>query len=313
LRAATTILILLLPMCGNIGLLADIPPPSSGSVPEALASLPGEIEAYRTTHHPETSVAFWAESSRFGCISEGADEIRPAASTIKIFILIAAYLQFQDIWDEVPDKLSEILLFEEAFRDPLAMMDASARETVRIELGGMTYSQLAETMMGRNQEEMGNSSYNAAASILIFFLGGPEECTSAVRSINPDFSSVRVGRYMLAPRTPENDNQASLRALATACRLICTGSIPGLEESDFERIKSCFQEQPFHGLANYQKHGHLSEAPSVNAWVGWLQEDSCYSIYCVSVILWDENTVDDKGADHYAETLRERLFQLMSD
>jgi hypothetical protein len=193
------------------------------------------------------------------------------------------------------------------------MMDASARETVRSELGGMTYRQLAETMMGRNQADISNASYNAAASILIFLLGGPEECTAAVRSIHPDFSSVRVSRYMLAARTPESDNVASVRSLATACRLVCNGGIPGVDEAGCVEIADCLQEQSFQGLANYQKHGHLSEAPSVNAWVGWLDQDDDYSIYCVSVILWDENTVEDEGADHYAELLRERLCQLMSE
>jgi hypothetical protein len=314
LTAATTILTLLLPLGGAAGLIAAGSTAVSGSILEELASLPDEIEAYRSSHHPATSVAFWAESSRFGCISEGADEIRPAASTIKVFILIAAFLRFHEVWDEVPGELPDILLCEEGSRDPLEMMAASTRETVQGELWGMTYAQLAESMMGRNQADIGNSSYNAAASIIIFLLGGPGECTAAVRAIHTDFSSVRIGRYMLAQRTPENDNVASIRSLATACRLICAGEIPGIDEADCQEVSDCFQEQSFHGLANYQKHGHLSEAPSVNAWVGWLdQDENDYSIYCVSVILWDENTVEDEGADHYAEQIRERLYQLASD
>jgi len=298
---------------GGTSPLAAVLGTSDGTPPSDLTSLPQEIEACRLANYPGTSVAFWAESSEYGSISVGADEIRPAASTIKIFILLAAYLEFRDVWDEIPQGLPNILRYEEGSRDPLSMMDVTTRETVRRELWGMTYEELAGTMMGRNESQISNASYNAAASIIIFLLGGPEACTVAIRAMDPEFSTARVGRYMLARRTPGNDNVSSIRALAAACRLICTKEIPGLDEAGCHEVADCFQEQSFHGLADYQKHGHLSEAPSVNAWVGWLDQDDGYSIYCVSVILWDENTVEDEGADHYAELLKERLFQVMSE
>jgi len=285
-----------------LGLISSAP--ASG----ALAELPGSIEDYRARNHPETTVAFWAESSVNGCVFSGEDTVLPVASMIKTFILVCAYLEFRDDWDEVPPELNAVLSYEEGYREPLEMFGSSARQEVRNRLGNMTYGDLAGSMMGRNQAEIGNNSYNAAANVLIFLLGGPRECTERIRSIHSDFSSVRVGRYMLAARTGENENHATVRSLATVCRIICSQQIPGLDAPDYQRITSCMQRITVGGHNCYQKHGHLSEAPSVNAWMGWIEMGDEYGIYCVNVNTWERNTIVDEGADHYCEVMRDILI-----
>lgn len=287
-----------------LGLFSSLPP--SG----AFAELPGSIEDYRSRNHPETTVAFWAESSVNGCVYSGEDTVLPVASMIKTFILVSAFLEFRDDWDEVPPELNAVLSYEEGYREPLGMFSSSARQEVRNRLENMTYGNLARSMMGLNQSQIGNTSYNAAANVLIFLLGGPRECTERIRSIHRDFSTVRVGRYMLATRTSENENQASVRSLATVCRIICSQQIPGLEAVDYQRITSCMQRITVSGHNCYQKHGHLSQAPTVNAWMGWIEMGDDYGIYCVNVNTWERNTIVDEGADYYCEYIRGSLIDL---
>jgi hypothetical protein len=283
---------------------------SSSPASAVLAELPDYIEDYRARNHPETTVAFWVESSVNGCVFSGEDTALPVASMIKTFILVSAYLEFREDWDEVPPELNAVLSYEEGYREPLEVFGSSARQEVRNRLGNMTYGDLARSMMGRNQAEIGNNAYNAAANVLIFMLGGPRECTERIRSIHSDFNSVRVGRYMLASRTNENENQATVRSLATVCRIICSQQIPGLEAVDYQRITSCMQRVTVSGHNCYQKHGHLSEATSVNAWMGWIEMGDEYGIYCVNVNTWERKHHFDEGADHYCEYIRRCLIDL---
>ena len=275
-----------------------------------LSELPGAIDEYRNRNHPETTVAFWAESSMHGCAFASEDAVLPAASTIKLFILLCAYLEFRGQWNEVPADLAAILSYEEGFRAPLGMFGSTARQEISRKLGNMTYAGLASSMMGRNQSEIGNPAYNAAANVLIFLLGGPAECTRRIHSIHEDLGSVRVGRYMLAERTPENENLCSVRALSTACRVICARELNGLASDDYDRISGCMQRISARGHYCYQKHGHLSVAPTVNAWVGWVNIGGEYCIYSVVVNTWERNTVVDEGADHYCEYIRSYLIDL---
>jgi|GEM_PF-1736445 len=271
-----------------------------------------EIESYRRCNHTNTSVAFWVESSETGALFSNADEIWPTASTIKIFILIAAFMNFKDVWNQTPQELPQILNNEINYDEPLRMFSSSDRQEIKTCLWNMTFRELAESMMGRNQSNIGNAAYNASSNILIYLLGGPQECTTKIQTIHSAFNSVRIGRYMLEPRTEENDNRNSMRSSAAACRLIYENGINGLTEIEHNEIRDCFQKFNFHGLDNYQKHGHLSDAPSVNSWIGWFERNGAFYFYGVTVVSFDIASVTDKGADHYRDILMNYLYGLSS-
>lgn len=272
-------------------------------IPAEFAGLPDAIEEYRMAHFPETRVAFWAESPDFGVQQALADEVWPAASTIKVFILIAAYLEFGDVWDQVPDDLGSLLDGDIESPECLRMYDSDSRSVIRSHLSGMSYSDLALSMMGVNQNQIGNSAYNAAANILIHELGGPAACTDRIRSICAEFQSVRVGRYMLVERTPANDNICSMRSLAAACRMIASSSTPGITEEGHGEIRDCFQRSDFMRCSVFEKHGHLSTAPSLSAWIGWIEKDSMPFIYGVNVVYEEGTSLEDRGADHYRDVI----------
>jgi len=279
-------------------------------VPQRFSELPLRIEEFRHTNFPETNVAYWIESPQYGVLHLHSDEVLPSASLIKAFILIVAYIEFSNFWNEIPEALDTILNPYEPAMASLRMFDVSTRFHIQEKLSGMTYRDLAISMMGSNQNQIGNSAYNASANILIYLLGGPAECTRKIRSISPDFGSVYVGRYMLESRSPDNDNSNSLSSLAAAYRMIATETLPGAYANDFQELRSCFQTFDYMGNINYQKHGHLSTAPSLTAWAGWIEKNSHFYFYCVSVLYEDGVSLEDRGANHYLDIIKETLMGL---
>ena len=277
------------------------------SVPQSLRSLAEEIEAYRTAHYPETRVAFWAESMRHGLVCRSAEEVWPAASGVKVFILLAAYRDFGDRWDSTPPELESILGLEEGYDQPLRHFSASDRNRISRELRGMSYAELAYSMMGNNQDRIGNSAYNAAANVLIFLLGGDSGgCTESIRGLDPEFDSVRIGRYMLEGRTPENDNVCSLEDLVVACKMV-------FEDKDgYSTLAESFQRFTYEGCYHYQKHGHLSSRPGVNLWVGWIEKTDDVLVYGVWVVNENGASLGDEGADYYLDLITGQLCSLMS-
>jgi len=281
------------------------------SLPRELNSLSENIETYRFSNFPNTSVTFWAESSKHGAVYSNAEEVWPTASAIKIFILLASYIRYKDTWLQVPQELPNILSYETEFQEPLTMFSTSDREEIRMKLWGMTYKELAISMMGVNQGRIGNSAYNSAANILIFLLGGDEgACTEAIHRIDPTFLSVQISRYMLEPRSTDIDNVCSMQSLMSACRLICTNSIPNLSVSDHQAIQDCIQQSTFHSITNFQKHGHLTSKPGVDSWIGWFHINGIYYLYGVNVLNFNDISISDEGSDYYRGFLREQLYLL---
>lgn len=280
-------------------------------LPERLLEVQEEIESYRLAYFPETQVSYWIETSEYGRIYSNQNEVWPTASAIKIFILMATYLEFGNTWNDVPTQLQQILNYEVGYTVPLEMLSAADRDIVRRNLQDMTYQQLAISMMGVNQGQIGNSSYNAASNVLIFLLGGASGgCTDKIHSISPNFSSVHVGRYMLESRTIENDNRNSMRAMAIACRMIFNNDVPGTDSVGCIVLRDCFQYFSLQGYDNYEKHGHLSVAPSVNLWIGWIEKENEFLFYGLNVLYSDGVSLEDRGADHYREILRNMLIEL---
>jgi PKD repeat protein len=298
-----------LTVSGNAGFASESL--SISVLPSDMIGLYDSIEAYRMANYPETEVAFWAESSEYGSVSYNADQVWPTASTIKVFILIAAYIQYEDVWNEIPPELASILNYEQGFTEPLRMFDAPGRESVQAKLSNMSYRELAVSMMGVNQEQIGNSAYNAACNVFLFLLGGVDGgCTEKIHAISPEFNSVRIGRYMLEDRTPENENQNSMRSIAAACKLIYDCSIPGLDTADCNAIRDCFQKVSFLGFNNYQKRGHLSTTPSLTAWIGWIEKEDQFLFYGVNVLYPTGISLEERGADHYRDIIRSTLTDL---
>jgi len=286
--------------------------PANPSCSEELDYLLEEIEDYRLQQFPETAVAVWAESSCAGTLAYREDEVWPAASLVKTIILLAAYIEFKNVWEEIPKELPAILNSEVGFTDPLEMLSYDTRVQVRDILWGMTYSELASSMMGGNQDLIGNAAYNSACNILIFLLGGDGGgCTKNIRVIHPDFESIVIGRYMLETRTQENENLSSMRSLTTACRLLASNSVKGLSVLDHQTISDCFQRYQFNDCDVYEKHGHLTSCPGVNGWIGWFEkEEGDISMYAVMVLDFTGTSIGDEGADYYKEMLMNRLYYL---
>lgn len=165
--------------------------------------------------------------------STEADAALPAASAIKTAILVELFARFADGLDRVPPGLADHL------RDgspTIAHYAPEARAEARRELTGRTVRQLGGIMM--EPIPASNAVYNAAASVNIALLGGPEATTRLIRSRDPAFEPIAVRRYMLADRTQTGDNTATPAALAAVFRRLADGHLAGLPDPGVAAIRA---------------------------------------------------------------------------
>ncbi len=259
---------------------------SALSKAQNISNIHNELDSIRLVKCPQASFSFWAESINDSLTNyTAADSLWPTASAIKLFILPAFYQEFKSIWNSSPDQLDSILDFQPPYQKPLNMFSDSQITVIGSVLSGFTYKQIAEGMMGKGS--LGNASYNACANIAIFLLGGPSATTSRIHSLHPDLSGLRIGRYMLEPRTDSTDNINRMEDFATLVRMFHYQNIPILQAADYPEIYDCIWSGTYNGYTYYQKSGGLTSAPSLRSRVGFIINGQNTLIYALNLVAFN--------------------------
>lgn len=216
-------------LVGAVGLGGDLPPDFDRGATERLIA---EVRAEDGGGRVRVGVWFGGPTGDPWYSAE-ADALFPTASAIKTAILVELFARFADDLDRVPPGLADHL---QDTSPTIAHFAPEARAEVRRELAGKTVRQIGGIMM--EPIPASNAVYNAAASISIALLGGPEGATRAIQARDPAFAPITVRRYMLADRTRTGDNTASPAALAAVFCRIASGNAPGLARPTVEAIRA---------------------------------------------------------------------------
>ena len=129
--------------------------------------------------------------------------------------------------------------------------------------------------------------YNAAASVSIALLGGPEGMTRAIRARDPALASFAVRRYMLAPRDVTGDNEASASSLAAFLRKLASGALDGVDAPTTTAIRAAMlTRNDLFGLPgrHHVKDGALNSNPLVRVLSGWrepAEKDGTIMVYVI--------------------------------
>ena len=226
-------------------------------LPHNLLSLEGIVQELAP---PGAEVSWWAEQVGVGAVcSDNAQEPWAVASAIKVFLMVALFVEKKGDWDSVPPQLPQILDREDGFDAPLAMWDperpeweayqvpSGTLERVIDTLRNYTYRMIVMGMMGSIQQSViGNPCYNSCANISTLLLGGPEAATAKIHALDPSggLDSVRVGRYQLTTRTDENENVAPVAAFGRLYKLLAEAQLPGLVSTWPAHAWSCDATKP---------------------------------------------------------------------
>lgn len=205
-----------------------------------------------------------------------ADRVRPAASAIKTAILIEFFVAQIESLDHPFDAMNAIL--DNPDSPAIRHFNAEQKTDVQKELRGLTARQLAEAMIHKEHIES-NAAYNAAANVIIEYLGGPAALTERVRQRFPAAPGLQIARYMLADRKENADNLLTAESLATVLRFLALHTPPDelraatrnvlLLETDAERGD------------HYYKGGTLTSDPQVRIEAGfWDYRDAAF-VYVV--------------------------------
>ena len=206
-------------------------------------------------------IAFTKGSRIIGSSNSG--KLMPAASSIKMAILLAYFTEFQDRLD---DPVDIEYLFDPGKAHPaLLHLSDTSRSKIHRDLQGKTVREIGWIMIQFAAKSGGgkfsNHTYNAASNVAIAELGGPKEATRKIRALHRRFEKIEVNRYMLASRE-EVDNVAAPSALASVFHILHYGRINGLSpvaqtaarEISFVRTYSS-------GAKLYAKGGNLRSDP----------------------------------------------------
>ncbi len=145
------------------------------------------------------------------------DVVRPAASAIKTAILIEFFSEQIESLDQSFDALADIINSPESAA--VRHFDTEQQAAARDELRDLTARQLAEAMIHKEHIET-NAAYNAAANVIIEYLGGPAALTERLHRRFPRADGLQIARYMLADRQQNNDNLLTAESLATILRYL---------------------------------------------------------------------------------------------
>ncbi len=204
------------------------------------------------------------------------DVVRPAASAIKTAILIEFFSKQIESLDLPFNALGDIINSPEsaAIRHFGAEKQAAARD----ELRDLTARQLAEAMIHKEHIET-NAAYNAAANVIIEYLGGPAALTERVQRRFPRADGLQIARYMLADRRQNDDNLLTAESLATILRYLALGTATN-ELRDSVRAVLLLETDETRG-EHYYKGGTLTSEPPVRIEAGWWEYQGTACVYVV--------------------------------
>ena len=201
---------------------------------------------------------------------------------------------------------------------------AGTLENVQSTLAGFTYRMIVMGMMGTiSQGAIGNSAYNTCANLCIAMLGGPAEATAHIAELDPSGTfkngAVRIGRYMITKRTPENENVASAVALSRLYVMLAMSLIPGLDTSQHAELCSHLMKAQVDSggtgsshASVHQKNGGLTAVaggPAVSSTAGFCRRGgdgtSCtHYIFAINVNV-AARTSSDAGSSSMTRVARQ--------
>jgi len=148
-----------------------------------------------------------------------------------------------------------------------------------------------------------NAAYNAAANVIIEYLGGPGALTERIHRRFPQAQDLTIARYMLADRQKNDDNLLSAHALAVVLADLANAA-PSDKLGTEVRTVMWLETDDTRG-EHYYKGGSLSSMPQVRIEAGWWEQDCAASVYVVIAA----NPLKTGNAANY-DKLRANLAQL---
>lgn len=205
-----------------------------------------------------------------------ASTVRPAASAIKTAILIEFFSEQIESLDQPFAALGDIINSQESAA--IRHFDAEQQAETRNELRDLTARQLAEAMIHKEHIET-NAAYNAAANVIIEYLGGPAALTERLQQRFPRADGLQIARYMLADRQENGDNLLTAESLATILRYLAVGTAND-ELRDAVRAVLLLETDETRG-DHYYKGGTLTSVPQVRIEAGWWDYRGAACVYVV--------------------------------
>ncbi len=205
-----------------------------------------------------------------------ADIQRPAASAIKTAILLEFFSEQIDSLDLPFAALNDII--DNPLSPAINHFEISQQAVVRRELRGLTSRELAEAMI-HNKHVESNAAYNAAANVIIEYLGGPTALTQRVRHRFPQADGIQIARYMLADRQKNADNLLTAESLSLVLQRIAKGTSTDAL-SNAVRAVMLLESDVSRG-DHYYKGGTLTSEPQVRIEAGWWDNQGTACIYVV--------------------------------
>ena len=205
-----------------------------------------------------------------------ADVQRPAASAIKTAILLEFFSEQINSLDTPFAASTDII--DNPLSPAIGHFDLAQQAAVRRELRGLTSRELAEAMIHKKHVET-NAAYNAAANVIIEYLGGPAALTARVRDRFPQADGLEIARYMLADRQKNADNLLTAESLALVLKRLAQNTLNDAL-GDAARSVMLLESDASRG-DHYYKGGTLTSEPQVRIESGWWDDQGTACIYVV--------------------------------
>ncbi len=233
-----------------------------------------------------------------------ADIVRPAASAIKTAILIEFFSEQINSLDMPFPELNGIL--DNPLSPAIGHFDLEQQAAARSELRGLTARQLAEAMIHKEHIET-NAAYNAAANVIIEYLGGPTTLTERVRRRFPHADGLQIARYMLADRQKNADNLLTAESLSIVLSFLAQTTTDE-PMRDAARAVLLLEKDASRG-DHFYKGGTLTSEPQVRIEAGWWDHQG---VACVYVVIATRPVKGEKDFDEVRTSLGE-LSKIVQD
>ena len=277
--------------------------PQSNIVEQESARIDAALAHLETTGTANVEYSVWlGPASGPAWYRHNAETVRPAASAIKTALAIEFFADRIESLDQAVSSIDTIVNDPDAAA--IRHFDAEQKQAARQDLPGLTARQLVEAMLHK-QHVNSNAAYNAAANVIIEYLGGPAAATTRIHRRFPSAKDLVIARYMLADRNTNDDNLLTADALATVLQHLTAGGA-GTDLNATVRAAMLLDTGTSTG-EHYYKGGTLSSVPQVRIEAGWWEQQGQAAIY---VVIATRDNAD--GGDAAFEKLKSELAELSS-
>ena len=277
--------------------------PQSTIIEQESARIDAALAQLETTGTVNVEYSIWlGPATGPAWYRHNAEVVRPAASAIKTALAIEFFADRIGSLDKPVEAIDTIVNDPDA--TAILHFDVQQQQAARQDLPGLTARQLVEAMLHK-QHVNSNAAYNAAANVIIEFLGGPAAATARIHRRFPSAKDLVIARYMLADRNTNDDNLLTADALATVLRHLAWGDADA-DLNATVRAAMLLETDTSTG-EHFYKGGTLSSVPQVRIEAGWWQQQGQAAIY---VVIATRNNAD--GGEAAFEKLKSELVELSS-